>query len=254
MNILVCIKRVPATGARIVLTDDQQEILTRNLGFAISPHEECAVEEAIQIVETQGGATTVLTLGGAAADEQLRDALAMGADHGILLETDEPDWDPIATARAIGEAVRTQQDAGQVFDLLLFGNESADNGGYQVGIRVAHDLGLPCVTGAKSISPDGDHLIVRREAADGWEIFQVPLPAVVTVKEGINLPRYPPLRGRLRAKKAEILNYRPQQHHGGPEKVRLIVPEDQGGRVQFLGEGAAAVPKMISLLEDLGMV
>ena len=78
MHILVCVKRVPATGGRIVLTADGQEIDTRYLGFTVSPHEECAVEEAVRIVEAQGGSSTVLTLGPAAAEEQLRDAMAVG--------------------------------------------------------------------------------------------------------------------------------------------------------------------------------
>ncbi|NJN95063.1 MAG: hypothetical protein HC875_13645 [Anaerolineales bacterium] len=85
MNILVCIKRVPATGGKIALTPDQQEIDTRYLGFTISPHEECAVEEAIRLVETHGGAVTVLTLGPAAAEEQLRDAMAMGVERGPVI-------------------------------------------------------------------------------------------------------------------------------------------------------------------------
>jgi len=85
MNILACIKRVPDVGARIDLTEDKQAVVTKNLGFTVSPHEECAVEEAIRLVEAHGGQSTVLTLGAAAAEEQLRDSLARGADRGILL-------------------------------------------------------------------------------------------------------------------------------------------------------------------------
>ena len=104
MNILICVKRVPATGGRIDLTADGQSIDTRHLGFTISPHEECAVEEALQLVEKHGGATTVLTLGPAAAEEQLRDAMAMGIDRAHLLAIDEGDWDAGATAAAIVSA------------------------------------------------------------------------------------------------------------------------------------------------------
>ena len=99
MNILVCVKRVPATGGRIVLTADGPTIDTRFLGFTVSPHEECAVEEAVRIVEAHGGSTAVLTLGPAAAEDQLRDAMAIGIERAILLETDGRDWDPVATAR-----------------------------------------------------------------------------------------------------------------------------------------------------------
>ncbi|MCP4427766.1 MAG: electron transfer flavoprotein beta subunit/FixA family protein, partial [Chloroflexi bacterium] len=164
MEILVCVKRVPATGARIVLTEDAQGIETRNLGFTISPHEECAVEEAVQLVEAHGGSVTVLTLGGEDATQQIRDAMAVGADKGILLQTDEPEWTPMATAKAIVDAVQAQQEAGDSFDLLLFGNESADSGGYQIGVRVAHALDLPCLTGVKGLEIGENSVTARREA------------------------------------------------------------------------------------------
>ena len=153
MNVLVCVKRVPATGSRITLTDDEQHIDTKHLGFTISPHEECAVEEAVRLVEAHGGTSVVLTLGSEAAVEQLQDALAIGIERAILLEADVDAWDAVATADAIVETVREQAAAGTAFDLLLFGNEAADSGDYQVGVRVAYALGLPCVTGEASVNP-----------------------------------------------------------------------------------------------------
>src|SRR4051812_9529916 len=163
MNILVCVKRVPATGGRIVLTPDGSDIDVRFLGFTISPHEECAVEEAVRIVEGHGGSSTVLTLGPAAAEEQLRDAMAIGIDRAVLLETDGRDWDPVATAAAIVESIRAQEAVSGPFDLILFGNESADSGGFQVGIRVAAALGRPVVTGIKSLVPEDARVTARRE-------------------------------------------------------------------------------------------
>lgn len=248
LDVLVCIKRVPETGARITLTADEQELDTSYLGFTISPHEECAVEEALRLVAAHGGSATALTLGPPEAVEQLRNAVAMGADSAILLETDRSDWDPQATAAAIVEAAR---DGG--YDLLLFGNESADSGGYQVGIRVAHALGLPCVTGIKSIAVENGVATVSREAGSGWEIFEVALPAVLAVKEGINLPRYLSLPGRLRAKKTEIDRRVPTRVAGDLQKLRLVVPEDEGSRVQFLGDGATAAPRVVQVLRELGV-
>jgi electron transfer flavoprotein beta subunit len=249
VNVLVCVKRVPAAAGKITLTADQQEIDTRHLAFTISPHEECAVEEAVRLVAAHGGSSAVLTLGPEAAAEQLRDAMALGIDRAVLLETDGREWDPAATASAIVEAVR-----GQAFDLLFFGNEAADSGDYQVGIRVAHALDLPCVTGVKAIEIRDGRVIARREAAGGWEVFELPLPAVLTVKEGLNLPRYPSLPGRLRAKKKAIETIRPTFREGGLTKVRLVAAKERGTRVEILGRGADAAPRAVDLLRALGLL
>jgi electron transfer flavoprotein beta subunit len=254
MNILVCVKRVPATGGSISLTADEREIDTRYASFTVSPHEECAAEEALRQVAAHGGTTTVLTLGPAAAAEQLRDMMAMGIERAILLQTDGREWDPGATARAIVEAVAAQRAAGHAFDLLLCGNEAADTGDYQVGIRVAHALGWPCVTGVKALEIRDGMAIARREADGGFEIFEVPLPALITVKEGINLPRYPTVPGRLKAKRAPIETITPQWPGNGLQMVRLTLPPDKGKKGEILGHGPEAAPKLVEVLQRIGVV
>jgi len=255
MNILVCVKRVPATGGRIVLTPDGQEIDTRYLGFTVSPHEECAVEEAVRIVEARGGSSAVLTLGPTAAEEQLRDAMAIGIERAVLLETDGREFDPVATAAAIVEAVRAQEAAHGPFDLLLFGNESADTGGFQVGIRVAVALDRPVVNGIKSLTVGDGAVVARREApGGGWETYRLPLPAVVGVKEGLNLPRYPSVPGRLRAKRKEIERLPPTWSQAGPTKVGLRLPEEQRSRAEVIGRGPDTAPAVVDLLERIGVL
>lgn len=251
MNILVCIKRVPATGGRITLTADEKEIDTRLLGFTISPHEECAVEEAVRLIEAHGGSSTVLTLGTPEASEQLRDAMALGIDRAIHLEADGREWDPGATANAIVQAIRAD---GTDYNVLLFGNEAADTGDYQVGIRVAHALDWPCVTGIKALEIKNDKATVKREIPGGWEVFEVALPAVLTVKEGINLPRYPSLPGRLKAKKKPIATSRPPWREGGLEKVQLKLPPEERHQVEILGKGPEAAPQVAQVLQKLGLV
>jgi electron transfer flavoprotein beta subunit len=182
--------------------------------------------------------------------------LALGAGRGILLETDGAEWGPVATAAAIADAVR---DGGtSTFGLLLFGNEAADTGGYQVPVRVAHALGLPCVTGIKrlEIAADGDpgRILASREYRGAEEVFEVPLPAVVSVKEGINLPRYPSLPGRLRAKRATIETIEPRAGTDGLRKALLRVPETSSKGAQVLGSGAEAVPALVGLLDELGVL
>ena len=248
MRILVCVKRVPITGGRMVLTDDAQQIQTRHLGFTISPHEECGVEEAVRIAEAQGGEVTVLTLGPPEAEEQLRDCMAIGADRGIHLVSEE-EWDAQATAAAIVEAVRGEEP----FDLLVFGNESADAGGFQVGIRVAWALGLPVVTGLKGLTVEGGRARCEQEVPGGRDVYDVPLPALVTVKEGLNLPRYPSVPAKLRAK-GKPLDARPVERPASRlEKLRLVVPEGAGKQAEILGEGAAAAPRVVEVMVELGV-
>ena len=254
MRILVCVKRVPAPGARINITPDGQAIDTAFLGFTMSPHEECAVEEAVQLVEKHGGEATVLTLGPAEADEQLRYAASLGVANAVLLSIAEPDWDPQRTATAIATAIADMEVADGPFDLILFGNESADSGGFQVGIRVAHALGRPIVNGIKGIDVQGDMLVARREADVGVEVYEVPLPAVLGVKEGINLPRYPTLKGRLASKKVEVAQVAPQAEPGGQKMVTLLPAAEQVSATVILGTGPDAAVAVVDMLEEIGVL
>jgi electron transfer flavoprotein beta subunit len=249
----VCVKRVPITGGKMVLTADEQALETRHLGFTISPHEECGVEEAVRLVEAHGGETVVLTLGPAEAEEQLRDCMAIGADRGILVKTDGTDWDAQSTAAAIVDAIRTLQQEGSPFDLLLFGNESADTGNYQVGIRVAHALGLPVVNGLKKIELQEHNVRCERDAGGARDVYVVPMPAVLSVLEGLNLPRYPSVPGRLRAKSKPLAVVEPVRSEQQLEKLRLVVPPGQGKQAEILGQGAAAAPKVVELMQQLGV-
>lgn len=252
MNTLACIKRVPETGAKIVLTDDNQAINTTSLGFTISPHEECGVEEAVQLAEETGGTATVLTLGSPEADEQLRTGIAMGADEAIHLETDGEEWGPRATASAIAEGIEA---ADESVDLLFFGNESADQENYQVGVRVAHMLGLPVVTGIKNVEIDGDTVVAEREISGGTEVFELPIPAVLTVKEGLNSPRYPSMRSKMQARRAEVATATPERSEANDvEMIELETPERDNSPAEVLGEGPEAAEDVVAVLEELEVI
>jgi electron transfer flavoprotein beta subunit len=248
MRILCCVKRVPITGGKMVLTDDAQAIQTRHLGFTISPHEECGVEEAVRIVEAQGGEVVALTLGPAEAEEQLRECMALGADRAIHLVSDE-EWDAQATAAEIVEAIRSED----AFDLIVFGNESADAGNFQVGIRVAYALGLPVVTGLKGLTLAGGRARCEQEVASGRDVWDVPLPAVVTVKEGLNLPRYPSVPAKLRANRKPVDATPVERPASKLEKLRLVVPEGQGKQAEVLGHGPEAAPAVVEVMQKLGV-
>jgi electron transfer flavoprotein beta subunit len=256
MRVLVCVKRVPAPGARINITADGQAVDTAFLGFTMSPHEECAVEEAVQLVERHGGESTVLTLGPAEADEQLRYAASLGVTNAVLLPIEGADWDPQRTAASIAAAISDIEARDGAFDIILFGNESADSGGFQVAIRVARSLGRPVVSGIKGIevTADGTGVRARREADAGVEIYVVPLPAVFGVKEGINLPRYPTLKGRLASKKVTVAQVAPQGVPGGQRMVTLLPANEQVTATTILGRGPDAAPAVVDLLDELGLL
>jgi electron transfer flavoprotein beta subunit len=254
LRVLVCVKRVPFTGGKMVLAGDAMALETKHLGFTISPHEECGVEEAVRLIEANGGESVVLTLGPPEAVEQLRDAMALGIDRAIHLQTDGQEWDPEATAAVIADAIRPDEAASGPFDLIFFGNESADSGGFQVGIRVARALGRPCVTGLKGVAVQGAMARCEQEADGGRDVYVVPMPAVVTVKEGLNLPRYPSVPGRMRAGRKPVATSTPARPASRLELARLVVPPGKGRRAEVLGTGAAAAPAVVEMMRKIGVV
>jgi electron transfer flavoprotein beta subunit len=254
MQVLVCVKRVPGASAEVVLTADEQSVDTRHVGWTLSPHEECAVEAAVRVVEEHGGTASALTLGPAEAVGQLRDALAVGADRAVHVEADAERWGPADVATAIADVARAAEEAGSPFDLLLFGNDAGDTGDYQVGIRVAYALGLPVVAGIRSLSIDGGVLTAVGDGPDGVEVYQLPLPAVVTVKEGGVNPRYPSIPGRLKAKKVPVEVVVPRHTPVGTGRIRLALPPEQPSSVEILGQGAAAAGAVVDLLARIGVV
>jgi len=254
VRVLACIKRVPITGGRIVLTEDARAINTHHLGFTMSPHEECGVEEAARLIEAYRGDSVVLTLGPPEAVEQLRDAMALGIDRAIHLQTDGQEWDAEGTAAALTDAIRADESVSGRFDIIFFGSESADSGGFQVGARVAHALGRPLVTGLKKVTLEGSSVRCEQEVEGGRDVYVVPLPAVLTVKEGLNLPRYPSVPGRMRARTKPVAVSTPARPAPRLELVRLAVPAGQGRRAESLGAGAAAAPAVVEMLQKAGVL
>jgi electron transfer flavoprotein beta subunit len=255
LNIAVCVKRVPAPGSRINVTADLQSVDTANLGFTTSPHEECAVEEAVKLVEAHGGSATVITLGPPEAEEQLRYAASVGVEKCVLVSASGGlNWDPQRTAAALASAIASVENRDGAFDLILFGNESADSGGFQVGVRVARALSRPIVNGAKGIEIGDATVTVRRPIDTGFEVYNLPRPAVVGIKEGINLPRYPTMKGRLASKKAAVEVIEATALEGGQARVKLHRPPDKASNTVILGTGPEAAPAVVDLLEELGLL
>lgn len=244
MKIIVCLKRVPDTEARIKLTDDRKAIDPAGLKYIISPYDEFAVEAALQLRDAQGGGeVVVVTAGEAAAGEQLRSALAMGADRAVLLHT-EATLDGLATARVLAAEL---QEAGA--DLILFGMKAVDDDQQQVGPMVAELIGLPCVTVVGEVGIEGDTLVCHREVEGGTEVVEAPRPAVLTITKGKYEPRYASLKGIMAAKKKPLEEKSAAPVTGRIEVLGLEYPAERPSGV-IVGSGPDAVPELVRLLRD----
>ena len=254
MNILVCIKQIPDVGGTIKLSEDDRDIDSRNLGFTISPHEECAVEEAIQLVKKAGGSATVLTLGIADSEKQLRDSLARGMNKGVLLHTENNNWNANQTAQAIIDTIRQLETENGSFDLILFGGESADRGNGQVGILVAQALDRPSVNGINGLEIAGNRALVKRDSDDGTENYEFDLPAVLAVKDGMNLPRSASLRGTVMAKKIPIQFIDVEPDNTGITFLKFEPTPEQEKQAVILGRGPEAAANVVQVLKKLELV
>jgi electron transfer flavoprotein beta subunit len=252
IGVLVCVKRVPDSSSEVVLTADAQAVDGKYSGFTMSPHEECAVE-----IATQVGADdeiTVLTLGEGDAVEQLRNALAVGCTRATHVVADAHLFGPADIAREIAAVVTDHEASGRRHDLVLLGNDASDTGDFQVGIRLAYELGRPVVNGASTVTVEDGVAVCVGKGPDGQETYRVPLPAVVTIREGGVEPRYPSVMGRMKAKKVEVEERAPVAEAQGPRRVRLLLPPPTPSSVQILGEGAGAAPAVVDLFEQLGVL
>jgi electron transfer flavoprotein beta subunit len=252
VNIAVCIKRIPLSPGKWTLTADETAIDTSGsaMGWTLSPHEECAVEAAVQLAEGDG-TVTAFSLGTPESSEQIREVMAVGVDRGVLLETDGADWDGQATAAALAAAITADETD---FDAVILGTESADASGYQVGVRIAHALGWPIVTNVKGLSVEGGVARCERVVGSEREVYEVTLPAVIAVKDGVNIPRYPSVPGRIKARKKPLDTVTPESRPARMEKVKLALPPQETSTATVLGSGADAAPKVVEVLKEIGVL
>ncbi|GAB3653965.1 electron transfer flavoprotein subunit beta/FixA family protein [Nocardioides korecus] len=252
-RVLVCVKRVPDFSGEVLLSEDAQSADARFVGFTLSAHDLCAVETAVQVAAATDGSATVLSIGSADAVEQLRTALGVGCTAATLVEADPVALGPADVAREIAAVVADHEAEHGAYDLVLLGNDAADSGDFQVGIRLAHALERPVVTGIKNVSVEGGTATLVGEGALGRETYAVPTPAVVTVLEGGVEPRYPTITGRMKAKKIPVEQRALAAEPRGSGRVRMTLPEATPSTATVLGEGPEAAPAVVDLLQQLGV-
>ena len=245
MKIAVCIKRVPDTEMRFAIAGDGKSVDPAGLKFDLSDFDGYAVEVALRLNEKHGpGEVVVIGLGPDGVAEILRKALSMGVDRGVHLTAAEVPWDSLAIARALAAELG---DGG--FDLILFGRVATDSGNGAVGPMTAGLLGLPCVSAITALEIGDGGGTAERELEGATEAVRFPLPAVLTIDEGIARARLPSLKGIMAAKKKPVES-RPAAL--GPVHLTIssleLPPERSAGRI--IGEGPDAVPELVRLLRE----
>jgi electron transfer flavoprotein beta subunit len=243
LKIAVCLKRVPEMELRFSIAADRKSLEQGGLKYEISDFDGYALEVGLQLVERAGaGEVVALCLGPDGVQETLRKALAIGAARAVQLKADQVPFDGLA----IAEALAAELKAGE-YDLILFGRMATDTASGTVGPMTAQLLDLPCVTAVSHLELADGRGTARRDLEGATETSEFPLPAVLTIDEGIARPRLATLKGIMAAKK-KPLDVRPAQLG----TVRLTVetmalpPERTGGRI--IGEGVDAVPELVRLL------
>ncbi len=243
MNFVVCMKQVPDSETRVKVGGDGKSLDLGTANFVINPHDEFAIEEAIRLKEKLGGEVTVLTLGPDRAENEIRKALAMGADKGILLKADAYSGD---VAAALADEIKTLNA-----DFVLFGKQAIDEDSGQMPQMVAELLDLPCVTVVVKldVNVEARTCVAEREIEGGKEVVEFPLPAVIGTQKGLNEPRLPNLKGIMAAKK-KPLDKKEAKATGSLLDVvgyELPPPRPDG---KIVGKGADAVPELIRLLHE----
>lgn len=255
MKILVPIKQVPDTATQVKIGADPKGIDTTGITWIVSPYDEYALEEALRIKEKRGqGEVVAVTLGSERAKEALRSCLAMGADRALHLK--DPAWenaDTLTVARALAAVIK--QEAPQ---LVLFGRQAIDDDMGAMPAQVAELLGWPCASWImeETISDDGKSVRAGRQVEGALDIFNIPLPCVLSAQKGLNEPRYPTLKGIMGAKKKEVKDVKAADLGLAADGAQLLVvalealPPRPPGRV-IPGEPAEAVKELVrSLRED----
>ncbi|SEA80789.1 electron transfer flavoprotein beta subunit [Thalassobacillus cyri] len=252
MNIFVIMKRTFDTEEKIAVNDEQIE--EEGAEFIINPYDEYAVEEAINLREEHGGEVTVVTVGEEESEKQLRNALAMGADKAVLINTEDDleDGDQFTTVKIL-EAFFEEKEVG----IILAGNVAIDEASGQVGPRLAERLDIPYVTTITSINVDGKTVQIERDVEGDVEKVETYLPLLVTCQQGLNEPRYPSLPGIMKAKKKPLeelelddLDLEEDDVEAKTKTVDIFLPpEKEAGKV-LEGEVDDQVTELVALLRN----
>ena len=251
MNIIVCIKQVPAS-TEVRINPETNTLMRESVAGIINPYDTYALEEAVRVKERCGGEVTVLSMGPPQVDESLREAISLGADKAVLLSDRAfAGSDTWATSYTLSKGISRIGE----YDLIICGKQAMDGDTAQVGPGIAETLDIPFVAYVRKIEQIGEGKIrVERLMEEGYEVIETSLPALITVVKEINEPRLPSLKGKMRAKKAQITVWNAADLgadeekcglKGSPTKVdKIFTPPARSGGEILAGD----VPQMVDTL------
>lgn len=243
MKIAVCVNHVPDTATKIKVAADGKKIDTTGVTYIVNPYDEYAIEEGLKLKEKTSGTVYVIGLGGDSHKESLKKALAMGADEGILLKTDQ-DFDSVTVAKLLAEEIKSLG-----CEVVFTGKQSIDFDNSATGQMIAEFLGFNCVSNVVALTIDNKAIEAEREIEGGREVVKSTFPAVITAQKGINEPRYASLKGIMAAKK-KVITEKPVAVSSPKSKsmgLRLPAPKNPG---RILGSDAEAVKELVKLLRE----
>ena len=261
MNIVVCIKQVPGT-TQVKINPETGTLIRDGVEAVVNPFDEYAIEEALRIRERVGGVVKVVTMGPPQADAVLRTAISMGADEGILISDRAfAGSDTWATSYTLSSGIKS---LGQV-DLIICGKQAIDGDTAQVGPGVAEMLDIPYVAWVRKVEEITNSSIkVERLMDEGYDVVEMPLPGLITVVKEINTPRMASLKGKMRAKSAQILKLDATNITVDPDRIglkgsptqvfRSFVPERKSSGEKISGEVGELVQKAASTILNLGVI
>lgn len=245
MNIAVCVSHVPDTATKIKISSDNKSIEKTGVTYIINPYDEFAVEESLKWKEKSGGDSkvTVFSVGSDASKETIKKALAMGADEGVLIKT-ENDFDSVGIAKALSEELKSHN-----FNIIFCGKQSVDFDDSAVPQMLAEFLGYSCATVVVDLKLEENKVTAEREIEGGREVVELELPAVIAAQKGLNEPRYASLKGIMAAKKKTIADKPAATYENQTEILKMHTPPaKQPGRI--LGTDISAVTELVRLLRE----
>ncbi len=261
MNIVVCIKQVPDT-TRVKINPETNTLIREGVESIINPFDHYAIEEAVRLKEAHGGTVKVMTMGPPQAETALREAVSLGADEAYLVSDRAfAGSDTWSTAYTLAAAIRNLGDT----DLILCGKQAIDGDTAQVGPSLADQLDIPFVAFVRKVRTITDtDLVVERVFEEGYEVVQSPLPALITVGKEINEPRLPSLKGKMKAKKCEIVMVSRSELEvedpylgldGSPTRVvKIFSPDLKRAGEKLEGEPQDIAEKLVRNLRDQKLI